>query len=235
MANEFKTTFIPKRKLTESRGGKEKKSFSSGGNSFIWLIAILLFITALISSVGVYLYKMRVSSVVKERVASIKRSEKAFEPTAILNLKKLDIRLKSGTELLNNHIALSDFFDSLGESTLPDIAFDDFEFRLKDGFSVSMKGEASDYLPIAQQSDLFEKNQYIKNPIFSKFEREENTGNINFEVAFTLDPKLVHYGRKIKNNEIPGFKIQNENALIQNERGVIPEGKNIDFTNFEQQ
>ena len=89
-------------------------------------------------------------------------------------LKKLDIILRAATELLDKHVAISDFFDSLGETTLPDVAFNDFNFSFNEEDSeVSMIGEARGFLPIAQQSDLFEKNQYIKNHNFSDFQLTE--------------------------------------------------------------
>ena len=231
MNNEFKTTFIPKRKLTQSKEVKGT-THSSGGNSFIMLIAILLFVTAVISSAGVYFYKMRISSAIKERLTSIQRAEKAFEPNVILDLKKLDIRLDSGSKLLRNHVALSDFFESLGESTLPSVSFTDFTFSSKDGAHVEMSGEATGYLPIAQQSDLFEKNQYIQNPIFSDFELNEETGNVNFSLTFDLNPELIRYGRVIKNKELDTAHIQEQNAFIREKRNTIQSGKNVDFNSL---
>ncbi len=230
MSNEFKTTFIPKRKLTQTAVTKSTR-FSSKGNSFIGLIATLLFITTLISSVGVYLYKMRVTSLVKEKVMSIQRAEKAFEPNVILDLKKLDIRLRAGNELLNKHIALSDFFESLGESTLPEVAFTDFSLHEN---HVEMEGESSSYLSIAQQSEWFEDNQYIQDPIFSDFELDEETGNVKFSLTFTLNEDLIHYGRTIKNKELNDVqeRIQEQNVFIQEHRKTVQSGNDVDFNSL---
>ena len=94
MDKEFKTTFIPKKnpggvKAPESKGSKARRSLFG-------ILSILLFVTALISTAGVYLYKARLASVINSRIDSINRAEKAFEPAAILDLKKLDIRLQAG-------------------------------------------------------------------------------------------------------------------------------------------
>ena len=230
MSSEFKTTFIPKRRLAQSE--VKKAQISSRGNSFVSLIAILLFITALISSVGVYIYRARVEALVREKSESIRRAEKAFEPNVILELKKLDIRLKSGSELLDNHVALSDFFQSLGESTLPQVAFNDFSFDGTKGTEVQMTGEATGYLPIAQQSDLFEKNQYIQNPIFSDFALNKETGNVNFSLVFTLNPDLIKYGRTVKNTELKDAQVKRENAFIRERQGTVRSGQDIDFSSL---
>ncbi len=227
MDRDFKTTFIPKKKLASSRDAARARQTSSLAS----LLAGLLFITAIVSIIGVYLYSMRIQSVVSSRIQSINRAEKAFEPAVILELKKLDIRLKAGTELLNKHVALSDFFDSLGESTLPSVTFSDFSYNYNaNGGEVSMKGEARNYISIAQQSDLFEKNQYIKNAIFSNFSRTD-LNLISFDLTFSLDPELTRFGRKIKNTQTEVDL--GDKAFIKNKRQVnTASGKKVSFDNI---
>ena len=48
-------------------------------------------------------------AVVQNNIESINRAEKAFEPSAIVELKKLDIRLRAASELLENHVAQHKF------------------------------------------------------------------------------------------------------------------------------
>ncbi len=234
MSDEFKTTFIPKRRLAKSQTIEVRRS---SGNSFLWLIAILLFVTTLISSAGVYLYSEGVKSAMKKNLASIRLAEKAFEPNVILELKKLDIRLKAGAELLDNHIALLDFFKSFGDMTLPQISFNEFSFDTVKGgneeeMRVQMSGEAAGYLPIAQQADLFERNQYIQNPIFSDFELNEETGNVGFSLTFTLNPSLVRYGRTTKNSELKDTNVDEGNVFIRDRQNAVQSGKDIDFNSL---
>ncbi len=226
MDKEFKTTFIPKKRLATDRSSNIKNTKKK--SSLLSFVAGLLLVTALISAIGVYLYKVSLDASIKSKVESINLAEKAFEPTVILSLKKLDIRLNAATELLNKHIALSDFFDSLGEATLPGVSFNDFEFTFNESNSnVSMNGEARSYLAIAQQSDLFEKNKYIKNPIFSDFQLTD-IGTVTFSLTFTLDPELLLYGRKIKNTKID-TKIDNGVVIQNQENNVFPKGEDINF------
>ena len=228
MDKEFKTTFIPKKKLSTE---KEKVVQTSKSNSIISLLAGLLFVTAIVSVIGVYLYKLNIARIVKSYNDSINLAEKAFEPAAILELKKLDIRLRAATELLDKHVAISDFFDSLGETTLPDVAFNDFNFTFnEDNSEVSMVGEARGFLPIAQQSDLFEKNQYIQNHIFSDFQLTE-TGIVSFNLSFTLNKDLLLYGRVIRNSQTD-TDIDGGVVIPHQENSLLPKGENVDFTNY---
>ncbi|MCD5390101.1 MAG: hypothetical protein LR005_01840 [Candidatus Pacebacteria bacterium] len=226
MDKEFKTTFIPKKQLSKVRNTNIR---SKKKNSLLFLLAVLLFITALISIAGVYAYKFNVSSGLKNKIDSINTAEKAFEPTVILELKKLDIRLRAATDLLDKHTALSDFFDSFGESTLPSLSFSEFSFTYNEVSSeITMTGESKGYLPIAQQSDLFEKNQYIQNHIFSDFELSDD-GMVIFSLGFSLNPELTYYGRKVKNTQTD--TVIGDGVIIDSQTDTLPAGQNVDYNN----
>ncbi len=226
MDKEFKTTFIPKKNLAKARVAQPSNPKT---RSLLGLLALLLFVTALVSSIGVYVYKLRVAAVINSRVDSINRAEKAFEPAIILELRKLDIRLRAATELLDQHIALSDFFDSLGETTLPDISFNDFQINFDEETpSVSMSGTARGYVAIAQQSELFGNNQYIENAIFSDFALNE-TGLVSFSLEFTLNRNLLKFGRTASaSDDLPEL---DDNVIIEGTSETLPSGVSVDFTN----
>lgn len=229
MDKEFKTTFIPKKNLATSKVKPAESKKSKARRSLFGVLALLLFVTAVVSTIGVYLYKIRIAAVINSRIESINLAEKAFEPAVILELKKLDIRLRAGTELLNNHVAISDFLESLAESTLPDVSFANFSFS-GGGNEVSMSGEARGYLQIAQQSDIFEDNQYIQNHIFSDFSLTD-TGRISFSLQFTLNPELVTFGRTVVNDEA---NIGVADNVIISDENQIPTGVDINFNEFNQ-
>lgn len=232
MDKEFKTTFIPKKNLSRSKVQASESKQSKARRSLFSILALLLFVTAVVSTVGVYLYKIQVATVINSRIESINRAEKAFEPAVILELKKLDIRLRAGTDLLNNHVAVSDFLDSLAESTLPDVSFSSFSFSSSSsGADISMSGEARGYLQISQQSDIFEDNQYIQNHIFSDFSSTDS-GRVSFSLQFTLNPELLMFGRTTINDE--GNTETGEGVIIPSANNQIPTGVDIDFNSFGQ-
>ncbi len=232
MDKEFKTTFIPKRELSTGNAPVQSAT-SRKAQSAVNLLAILLLVTAIISVAGVYLYKLRLATMVNAKIESINLAEKAFEPSVILDLKKLDIRLRAATELLDKHVAVVDFFESFGETTLPDIQYSGISINFAEEFpTVSTTGEARSYLVIAQQSDLFEENRFVQNAIFSNFTRTES-GRITFGLTFSINPELLIYGRTLKNvdpEEITTDEaVDLNNVIIEDNRNVLPEGTNIDF------
>lgn len=232
MDKEFKTTFIPKKQISQGKSvGTSKRARKT--QSIIGLLAILLFVTAIVSVVAVYLYKIRLATVVNSKIESINIAEKSFEPAAVLELRKLDIRLRAATELLENHVAVVDFFESLGESTLPDIQYEglDIDFSA-DVPSVTTGGEARGYLAIAQQSDLFEENRFIQNAIFSDFSRAD-TGKISFSLSFSINPELLVYGRNLENIDIDDVQEGEDSNLdgvfIEDQNDELPAGNQIEF------
>ncbi|MGB0925218.1 MAG: hypothetical protein ACPGTS_00745, partial [Minisyncoccia bacterium] len=95
---------------------------------------------------------------------------------------------------------------------------------------VSMSGEARGFTQIAQQSDWFEQNRYIKNHIFSDFAITE-TDNVSFGLVFTLDPELLTYGQTLANTQVDGAVP--DGVIIENQNnGLLPSGENINFNNL---
>ncbi len=232
MDKEFKTTFIPKKNLSQVKTqGVSKKSRAQ--QSILGMLALLLFVTALVAVAGVYLYKARIASVLNQHIDSINVAEKAFEPAVILELKRLDLRLRAGTELLDQHIAISDFLVSLSESTLPDVSYSDFSFAYNpEGSEISITGEARGYLQLAQQSDVFVDNQYIQNPIFSDFGLTD-ADRVTFSLSFTLNPELLAFGRTVTNDQSENISADEISAAIIEDRNPLTSsGNNIDFGAF---
>lgn len=226
MDREFKTTFIPKKNLAQVKAPESQSA--KNRRSLLGILSFLIFVAAIVSAVGVLVYKASLSSVVNSRIESINRAEKAFEPSAIVELKKLDIRLRAGTTLLDKHIAISDFFDSFAESTLPDIRYANLTFNYSpEGSTISAKGEARGYLQIAQQSDIFRDNQFIQNHIFSNFAITD-TGRVTFSLDFYLNPSLINYGRTVVNQQIPDLVIP-EGIIIPDDQGSAGTGENVNF------
>lgn len=234
MDKEFKTTFIPKKNLSKGKSVAPSKA-ARRTRGIVSLLAVLLLVTAIVSVAGVFLYKLRLATVVNSKIESINLAEKSFEPAVILELRQLDIRLRAANELLENHVAVVDFFESLGETTLPDVQYSGIDIDFSEEFpSVSTTGEARGYLPIAQQSDLFEQNRYIQNPIFSDFARTD-TGRITFSLSFNINPRLLIYGRDLQNVDIDdvaegdGSNQGENNAIIEDQSELLPDGTPVEF------
>jgi hypothetical protein len=189
MDKEFQTSFIPK-KTAEPKSVKIRS-----GGGLVNLIAFILFAASLLSAGGAYLYRDSVKADVAEYKISLQRAKAAFEPALIEELQTLDKRLNAANTILDKHIAVSPIFVILQDLTLPTVRYSDFTYELDETTNlvkVEMKGEAKGYNYIALQADLFDKNKFIKNPIFSDFVLDQ-TGNVDFNLTFVVDKSLVSY------------------------------------------
>ena len=57
---------------------------------------------------------------------------------------------------------------------------------------VKTSGIAVGYKSVALQSDLFTKNKNLIDPVFSNLSLD-NSGNVVFDLEFSVDPSLVNY------------------------------------------
>ncbi len=203
MANEMTTTFIPKKTPsvlpTPAAGGVPVRP---KGNSLLNIIATLVFIVALLSSGGVYLYKSYLTKNITTMKDTISRAEKAFEPSLILELVRLDTRLKVSSQLLSRHTAFSPLFRALEQATLSDIAYTSFQFEYDEGVPrVQMKGLATRYTPIAQQSTLLGQSNIIVDHIFSNFALTD-AGRVSFDLNYALNPQLLLFSSQLAGNQL---------------------------------
>ena len=75
--------------------------------------------------------------------------------------------------------------------------FTDFVYLVKeDKPTLSIKGDFQTYNALAQQEDIFSKNEFIKNPKIGTFALGDN-GFINADFSSTLDPSLISYKKSL--------------------------------------
>ncbi|MFC1720702.1 hypothetical protein ACFLY0_00690 [Patescibacteria group bacterium] len=185
-------SFVPKKPITAQR--KVKKA--SGGLFFG--ISLIIFILAAGSAGSVYFYELYLEKKVENMRTSLERAKEAFEPSLILELKNLDARIKSAENILNNHIAFSEFFTLLEKDTLKTVRFNNFDYSV-DGtgeINIRLSGEAKSYSSVALQSDIFGESKFIKNPIFSDLSLDDG-GNVTFNVTADVDQELVLYSKSL--------------------------------------
>lgn len=192
MDNNFTTTFIPKKPMTETvDSGSRPVSRPAGILSSLSLV--LFFITLLIAG-GVYFWERAMIANVQTLADSVVKVEKTFEPELIVQLQSLDKQLKNGNALLKNHTVITPVFDLLESSTLKQIRFTKFDLTIDEakGPLVKMSGESDGYRSIAQQSDLLGANAYLKDTIFSNFFLTQR-GRVSFDLSFGVRPDFIDF------------------------------------------
>lgn len=198
MDNNFQTSFIPKKPLAEER---VVAPANTGGTSIVSFLAVLVFIAALAASGGVYFYRASLKKTIASQVVQLAAARDAFEPSLITELKRLDRRIGSSTDIVGKHIIVSPIFQALELNTLKSIQFTRFTYTVpadpKMPVTVKMSGKARDYASIALESDQLATNKNIHNPIFANLSLDEQTGMVSFELTFSVDADLVRFSNHI--------------------------------------
>ncbi len=179
-------SFIPKKTDIPAKGKNESIDL-------LLLIAMVVFLVSLFSSVGAFLYKNFINNTIKQDSISLEREKGNFDVTSIEEFIRLDRRLKLSEDLLNNHLDLTALFEMLEVNTLENTQFQDLSFSVSGAdIKINMSGVAKNYSTIALQSDIFGENQYVQNPIFSDL-NVDSKGNIVFKFSAMIDRDLVLY------------------------------------------
>lgn len=188
MENSFQTSFIPKKLVTSNLSDKEPRSFFS-------IIIIFLLIVSVVMSILLFVYKIYLTKQQESLSTSLTITRNSFEKATIDELELFDKRTQSAKEILSNHVVLSPMFALLGEITIPQIQYMNFEQQTNDqGFLVNIEGLALDYRSIALQADMFNsvKGRSFKDVLFSNLKKDKNN-NISFDLKFNVEPGLLSY------------------------------------------
>ncbi|MDO8482959.1 MAG: hypothetical protein Q7S86_04040 [bacterium] len=193
MDTKFQTSFIPKKALNETTGRSRPESVS-----VFLIIGVIIFILGLAASGGVFAYKKILVKSIADMNGRLAQAKNSFEPESIEKWNRLNKRIEASKKLLTSHTVVSTVFDLLENATLATVKFNSFNYDLRDSgiSSISLAGEAKNFSSVALQSDIFGQEKYIKTPVFSDLNPDQN-GNIVFKFNASLDPNLVSYKKNL--------------------------------------
>lgn len=212
MEPNFQTSFIPKKPMIEERVSSPRSV------GFLMVISIFIFFTVLLGSLGLYFYKAFMNRSITQMETDLNLAKSRFEPSKIVQLQVLDKRLNASNEILSKHIAVSPIFEILQAITMKTVQYNQFSYELgadQDAkIMINMKGLAVGYRSVALQSDLFTENEFLIDPVFSNLSLD-NTGNVLFDLDFSVDPNLVNYKQmlQIKGTNTPPPILENSEML----------------------
>lgn len=197
MDQQFQTSFIPKKPVTEARA-----PISRGSVSFFSVLATIIFIVSLVMFGGSYFYKI---SLQKERdalTARIATKTKTFDMDFLREVTTLDKRIKAANEVLTKHTLVSPIFTRLEQLSLKTVQFTKFELspsitNASGPVTIKMSGRAVNYASIASESDVLagvgsSKNTFFLNPIFSNLNLDDRA-RVSFDLTFGVDHDLISY------------------------------------------
>jgi hypothetical protein len=209
MEQNFQTSFIPKKPIIEER------AVATQPIGFLLVISIFILFTVLLASGGLYFYKYTTEKNIAQMESDLNIAKNRFEPSKIIQLQTLDRRLKDSSDILSKHVAVSPIFKILQDLTMKSVRYTKFSYSIGEDkaakLSVKMSGQAIGYRSIALQSDLFTQNKQIIDPVFSNLTLD-STGNVIFDLEFTVDPALVNYKQVLNSDGSKPIQLPNNAA-----------------------
>lgn len=200
METTNQTSFIPHRGLTP-----EDRPKSSSGGGLLTVIAVMILIISGAfygASVGYRHYLTNQIEGPCQQISAdttrcglrqtVEKERSAIEERTLLEIKRLDTKLKLAGSIVEAHNTISPVFALLKDYTLKSIRYTQFAFASKNTINIS--GRASSYEDIALQSDVFngQKNKTIESFIFSDLDLD-GQGNVTFKLTMVLTPDAISY------------------------------------------
>lgn len=202
MEPKFQSSFIPKGPLATT--GTATRISRESGRSILGTLAVFVFTFAILLSLGVFGYEFYLKSSISRMSGNLATARESLEPETIKKIADLDSRLVSTEALLEKHIVLSPLFDYLENFTLRNVRFTQFDYETTERgvLELTMRGQARGYSAVALQSRNFNESGYMRNPVFSDLDLDDE-GNVTFTFRATLDPSIVSYKREVSKQPPP--------------------------------
>lgn len=203
MEGKFQTSFIPKKPV----GSQPNLTKPAHTTNLFSIIVTIIFVTVLLLSGLVFAYKMmvqqkndRLNEELQAEIAKLRAQD-----ASINELIRLDTRVESAKKLLNQHVALTSFFEFLSSSTLKTIQYKNFKYTQNPDNKVviTMNGVSQSFTALAQQSDLLldpETQKSLKNPVISNYTLDPD-GRVVFTFAGELNPQTFLYKNTVVSAE----------------------------------
>jgi hypothetical protein len=180
------TSFVPKQPVQTTR-----RAARGGGNLFL-LASMILMGLAIAGAGAVFGYQYVLESIRDKKAEELAAAEASISRATIDEFLRLHNRLNVSEELLNEHLAISQFLDVLESLTVNPVVFDSLSLEMDEqGIAeVNMKGTADTFNALAAESAAFAAEKRIKRAIFSGIGVAEK-GGITFSLRAELDPALI--------------------------------------------
>ena len=195
MEPKFQTSFIPKRPIVSSQGSAVSVVRST---NIFSTIATVVFLVTIMTSLGLFAYKKVLISQITEANKQVITAKSAFQPEKTNELIDANSRIMVANNLLQKHVVVSKLLLLLQELTLKKVQFNDFVYaNQNNALTLSMRGQVQTYNALAEQDQIFNNSEFIKDPKFSDFNLGDN-GYIAVNFSANIDPDLLSYKKAIE-------------------------------------
>jgi len=192
---KFQSSFIPKGPIAAA--SPLAAQYGKPKTTLFGFIGTTLFVLSVILAVGIFGYERYLLSDIGTMGDSLTNARATLEPDTIKQLVSANKRIIGTRALLQQHTALTPFFDFLESNTLKNVRFTQFLYATDNkGIEITMQGQARSYQDVALQSDAFNRSGIFLNPVFSDLDLDSK-GNVTFTFRAELDPATVSYKRRL--------------------------------------
>lgn len=183
------TSFVPKQPVATSARRQQ-----SGTNIFLIIAGVIAGISIL-AGAGVFGYEMYLTNARDQKSQELTRAQQAVDINVVEGFIRLKNRLNTVEVLLDQHIELSEFFDTLESRTLETVRFSGLTVSVNEDRSaeIQMEGVARSFNALAAQSSSIAAEKRIKRAIFADISVNEN-GTVGFTLTASVDPRLITSG-----------------------------------------
>ena len=160
-----------------------------------FIIGGIIAIISLLLAAAVFGYELYLKNARDQKSIGLAEAQKAVNIDTVEEFIRLKNRLNTVQTLLDQHIGLSEFFDTLEARTLQTVRFSGLTVAVEDDRSaeIQMEGVARSFNALAAQSSAIAAEKRIKRAIFSDISVNKN-GTVGFTLTATLDARLITSG-----------------------------------------
>lgn len=193
--SQVPTSFVPHAPLRPTAPARPTHFDVGGAFS---LIAIGALVLAMLASVGVFAYERVLEGQLASARASLATAEQSLDPATVSSFLRLRDQLGSIRSLLDGHITLSRFFDTLETTTVEGVSFNTLKMTMQSDKSAVMSagGVARNFNALAAESHAIGESGSVTRVAFSNLSVNKD-GSVNFTLDAVVAPELVENFRAV--------------------------------------
>jgi hypothetical protein len=211
MEEKFNTSFIPKQSLQAGVGNASDDKYVTRRTTYGpgFYSTLLLFIVALVTSLGLFGYITVVENTVQKKVQILKEKKGLFSEESISALIHESNYIEQTKKLLNTHVTVSELFDEIERLTLRNVQYVGMVYTDKAGADpeFTLSGKTKSYQDVAVQTTEYEESGVIHTPIVEDLGRL-NLGPVHFTIKLFTDPSLVSYTEALRTGRLDSQPVQ---------------------------
>lgn len=193
------TSFVPKQPVATSVRRQQS------GTNILLIIGGAIAGISILAGVGVFAYEMYLTNARDQKSLELTAAQRAVNIDVVEGFIRLKNRLNTVEVLLDQHIALSEFFNTLEARTLETVRFSGLTVSVNDDRSadIQMEGVARSFNALAAQSSSIAAEKRIKRAIFADIAVNDN-GTVGFTLTASIDSRLITSGDVLPGIANPG-------------------------------